>query len=395
MKGLFILAAKRTPFGAFGGSLKDHTSINLAAAATRAVLTKTGIDANAIDSVSFGNVMQWSCDGGMALARFASLDAGLPIHVPAVTLNRLCGSGFESVVYGCREILTGDASLVLCGGSENMSEAPYLVRGQRFGPRLGVENPLEDSLWRSLTDARIKMPMGITAENLAEQYDITRQQCDEFAIRSQQLWKKANDSGAFSDELIPMEIKTKKGKAEMMTVDEHAKPESTLEKLSALRPVFKKDGTVTAANASGICDGAAALIVGSEAAAKQHSLTPLARIVGWDVVGVPQETMGIGPAPAIRNLLKKTGKRLEDIDVFDVNEAFAPQCLAVAKELGLDADLLNINGGAIAMGHPVGASGARITGHLAHLLNRSEKKLAIGAACIGGGQGIAIMLEKC
>ena len=306
---------------------------------------------------------------------------------------RLCGSGFQSIVNGVQDILVGDANVVMTGGSDNMSACPYAVRDIRFGTKLGSDPKLEDMMWASLTDLYCKTPMGVTAENLAEKYNLTREEVDEFAIRSQQTWGAANEKGVFADEIAPVEIKTRKGVVEFKA-DEHPKPQSTVASISKLPTVFKKGGVVTAASASGICDGAASVIVASEAAVKQHGLTPLARIVGYGLAGCEPTIMGIGPVPAIRSLLDKTGLTIDDIAEIEINEAFGAQTLACAKELGIPLEKLNTCGGAIALGHPLGASGARISAHLVHKIRQNDVKYGLGSACIGGGQGIAILFEK-
>lgn len=389
---MFIIAAKRTPFGAYGGLLKDFTATDLAELAARAALSAGKVSPETIDSVIVGNVLQSSSDAAY-LARHVGLRVGIPKETPACTVNRLCGSGFQSIVSGCQEICVKDAEIVLCGGTENMSQAPYCVRNARFGTKLGSDLKLEDSLWSGLTDQHIKLPMAITAENLAVKYNISREDSDKYALQTQQRWKAANDSGHFNNEMVPVEVKTKKGK-QTMEVDEHARPQTTLEQLSKLPPVFKKDGTVTAGNASGVSDGAGAVILASEDAVKKHNFTPLARVVGYFVSGCDPTIMGIGPVPAISGALKKTGQSLKDMDLIEVNEAFAPQYLAVEKNLGLDRSKTNVNGGAIALGHPLGGSGTRITAHLVHELRRRGGKYAIGSACIGGGQGIAVIIEN-
>lgn len=320
------------------------------------------------------------------------LKCGIPKERPALGLNRLCGSGFQAVVSGAHDILLGAAKVSLTGGVDNMSQAPYMARGIRFGTTLGVNPQLEDGLWAGLTDSYCKLPMALTAENLGEQYKISRDEVDNFALRSQQNWKKGLDEGAFKNEIAPVKIKVK-GKEVDFTVDEHPRPQTTIENLKKLPSLFKKDGSVTAGTASGICDGAAAVIVASEEAVKQFNLKPLARLVAYSTVGVPPEIMGIGPVPAIQNVLKVAGLSLSDIDLFEINEAFGVQTLACAKALELDMNKLNLNGGAIALGHPLAASGSRITAHLVHELQRKRLKRAIGSACIGGGQGIALLLE--
>jgi len=308
-------------------------------------------------------------------------------------VNRLCGSGFEAIVSAAHQILLGEANIALAAGTESMSQAPFAVRDARFGIKLGTDVKMEDTLWAGLVDSHVKLPMGITAENLAEKYSISRLESDQFALKTQQRWAAAQKGGRFTAEMAPIELPSKKGKEEM-NVDEGPRPDTTIEALSKLTPVFKKNGTVSAGNASGISDGAAALILANEGAIKEHKLKPLARIVSWASVGVDPAIMGIGPVPAIHLALKRAGLKLNDIDIVEVNEAFAPQCLAVAKELGLDIEKTNVDGGAIALGHPLGASGARIMTHLTHELQRRKGKYAIGSACIGGGQGIAIIIER-
>jgi len=392
-KGIFIVAAKRTPFGTYGGKFVQKSAAELQEAATKAALAAGGIKPELIDSVVFGNVLAITSPDAIFMSRHVSLRCGIPLDRPALTVNRLCGTGFQSVINGAQNILVGDSSIVVTGGVDNMSQAPHAVRNIRFGVGLGAPLQLEDTLWVGLTDTYCKMPMAITAENLAEKYKLTRQEVDEFALRSQQLWKKANDEGRFKEELAPVTVKVKKQDVEV-TVDEHPRPQTTVENLKKLPTLFKKDGTVTAGNASGICDGAGTIILASEEAVKQHGLTPLARLVAYSAVGVEPSIMGIGPVPAIQNVLKVAGKTLNDIDLVEINEAFAPQTLACAKELKVDMEKLNVDGGAIAMGHPLAASGARITAHLTHELRRRKAKLGIGSACIGGGQGIALLLES-
>ncbi|XP_036889996.1 3-ketoacyl-CoA thiolase, mitochondrial [Sturnira hondurensis] len=392
LRGVFVVAGKRTPFGAFGGLLKDFTGTDLTEFAARAALSAGKVSPETVDSVIVGNVIQATSDA-VYLARHVGLRVGVPKEVPALTLNRLCGSGFQALVSGCQEICVKDAEIVLCGGTESMSQAPFYVRNMRFGTKFGSELQLEDSLWASLKDQHIQLSMGLTAENLASQHKISREDCDKYALQSQQRWKAANDAGYFNNEMAPIEVKTRKGK-QTMQVDEHARPQTTLEQLAKLPPVFKKEGTVTAGNSSGICDGAGAIILASEDAVKKHNFTPLARIVGYFVSGCDPTIMGIGPVPAVKGALKKAGLSLKDMDLVEVNEAFASQYLAVQKSLDLDPSKTNVNGGAIALGHPLGASGTRITTHLVHELRRRGGKYAVGSACIGGGQGIAVIIEK-
>ncbi len=390
-KDIWIVAAKRTPFGTLSGALEGVSAIDLAVHASKAALAQSGLAADEIDQTILGNVQQTSPDAIYG-ARHVGLKAGVPIDRPALTVNRLCGSGFQAVVTAAEQILLGDAKAVLAAGSENMSQAPHVVYGLRQAQRFGKPPKMLDSLWEALTDSYAKTPMAMTAEALGEKYGITREAADAFARRSQERWSAAAESGGFADEIAPIEIAVKR-KTVMFDRDEHPRPETTMEALAKLAPVFKENGLVTAGNASGICDGAAALVVVDGAWAKSRGLVPLARIVQWGVAGVDPKIMGIGPAPAIRNALDRAGVAQDDIALFDVNEAFAPQFLAVQKELGLPDDKTNVNGGAIALGHPLGASGARITANLVYTLRRRGAKLGVGAACIGGGQGIAVVLE--
>lgn len=392
-KNIYIVGAKRTPFGAFGGKLMKVSATELCATSSKAALSAGNIDPSIVDSVFVGNVAQTSDDAAY-IARHVQLKSDIPIETPALTVNRLCGSGFQSIVSGVQDILLGDSSVSLCGGSENMSQSPLAVYGHqsRFGVNLGAGMNLQDTLWSALTDKFTNTPMGVTAENLAEKYNITREEADEFAHRSQKTWAEAQKGGHFDAEIAPIDVKGRKG-VETMLVDEHPR-EVSLEKMAKLKPVFKKDGTVTAANASGICDGAGSVVVASEDAVKQHGLKPLARVVSYGIAGVDPSIMGIGPVPAIQLALKHAGLTLDDMDRIEINEAFAPQFIACERELGFDRSKANTNGGAIALGHPLAASGSRIMAHLTHDLIRINKRYAVGAACIGGGQGIAIVIEN-
>jgi acetyl-CoA acetyltransferase family protein len=389
---IWIVGAKRTAFGTFGGTVKDLTATDLAVEAAKAALAQAGCDPALVEQVVFGNVQQTSADS-IYLARHVGLRVGAPIASPALTLNRLCGSGFQAVISGAEQILLGESEVVLTGGTESMSQAPHVIRGARWGLPFGKDTKLGDTIWDALTDSYAGLPMAMTAENLAEQYKINRQECDEYALRSQKAWAAANEAGRFRDEIVPIEVKGKKGVVQFAT-DEHPRPQSTTEGLAKLAPVFKKDGVVTAGNASGISDGAGALLLCSKEAGQRHGWKPLARITQWAVAGCDPRIMGIGPAPAIRRALDRSSHKLGDFDLVEVNEAFAPQYLAVEKELGLDRERTNVDGGAIALGHPLGASGARITTHLVYELRRRGKKLGLGSACIGGGQGIAIVVES-
>jgi len=390
-KDVVFLSGVRTGFGTFGGSLKDLSAIDLGAHASRAALERSRVPAAEIGHTVFGNALQTSADA-IYLARHVGLKAGLPIEVPAVTVNRLCGSGFEAITQGAQLILLGEADAVLAGGAESMSQAPHVVRGARWGLRLGPSAPLEDLLWESLKDPQCGLSMAETAEGLAEKYKLTRKEVDEVALGSQQRAKQAWDACVFQDEVVGITIK-KKGKEIEFRADEHMRPETTLEVLLSLKPYFKKDGLVTAGNASGIADGAAATVIASDEYAKAHGLKPLGRLVAWAVAGVEPKYMGIGPAPAARKALTKAGMKLEQMDLVEVNEAFAPQYLAVERELGLDRAKTNVHGGAIAIGHPLAASGTRITIHLLHALRQQKKRFGLGSACIGGGQGAAVIVE--
>ena len=391
--GVVFLSGVRTGFGAFGGALKDLSATDLGATAARAALARGGIDPAAVGHVVFGNVLQTSADAAY-LARHVGLRAGLPIEVPAVTVNRLCGSGFEAVIQGAHRILLGEADVVLAGGTESMSQAPHVVRGARWGLRLGANPPLADTLLEALRDEACGLAMAETAEKLAECYRIGRSEVDAYAVRSQAAAKAAWASGAMADEVVPVTLKDRKTRQDVAWAqDEHMRPDSTLEGLAKLPPHFKKDGVVTAGNASGISDGAAALVVAGEGYARARGLRPIGRLVGWGVAGVDPSIMGIGPVPASRQALEHAGLSLADMDLVEINEAFAAQYLAVERELGLDRDRTNVDGGAVALGHPLGASGARITAHLLHALRRRGARYGLGAACIGGGQGVAVVVE--
>ena len=385
------MSAKRTPFGTFNGALKKLTATDLGVIASKAAIEESGVAATDIDHVYFGNVLQ-TAKHAIYLARHVGLRSGLPIGSPAVTLNRLCGSGFESITAGAREIMTGGADIVLVGGSESMSQAPHVIRGGRDGFVFGRSPELEDTLWSCLTDTYTGMPMAITAENLSEKYEIAREACDAYAVESQQRWAAADKAGYFDAEMAPVTITSRRGD-KVIDRDEHPRADSTIEGMAKLRPVFKKDGVVTAGNASGICDGGAALVIANEDVAEEKGLTPIGRLVSWGVSGCDPEIMGIGPVPAAKQALQKANLTIADMDLIEVNEAFAPQYLAVEKALELPRAKTNVNGGAIALGHPLAASGARITTHLLHELKRRGARYALGSACIGGGQGIAVVVE--
>jgi len=389
-KQVFILGGARTPMTTHVGALKDFSAIELGAIASKAALERSGVEAGWVDHVVFGNVQQSSVDAHYG-ARHVGLKAGLPIEVPALTVNRLCGSGIQAVISGAQHIQLDEAGFVLAGGMENMSQVPHIIRGLRGGLKLG-QGKLEDWLWEGLNDPYAGCSMAITAENCAVQYGITRQQADEYALRSQQLAHKAWTSGAMKEEVIPVEIKTRKG-VTLVEQDDHMRPDTTLDILAKLPTVFKKDGVVTAGNASGIVDGAAAIVIAGEDAVTARGAKPIGRIVSWATVGVEPTMMGMGPVPAIRKALERARLSLADLDLIEINEAFAPQYLACEKELGLDRNKVNVNGGAIAIGHPLGASGARLVLTLLLELRRRGKKYGVASACIGGGQGIAMIVE--
>lgn len=392
MENIVVVAGQRTPFGSFGGSLKDLSATDLSVIASQATLLQAGVAASEVDHVVIGNVVQSSADAAY-LARHVGLKVGASVSTPAVTINRLCGSGFQAWVQAVQMIQTGEATCVLAGGTEQMTQIPYVLRNVRFGGIRMGNGQLEDYMTSALTDSYAGIPMAITAENLGEKYGITRAQVDQYSMQSQQRFDQALKAGKFAQEMTAVKVETKKGLLEI-TKDEHPKPEVTLEKISAMKPLFKKDGLVTAATASGVVDGAASSLLMSESKAKQLGVKPLARIVAYASVGCQPEIMGIGPAAAARKALQKAGLQLSQMDLVEVNEAFAAQYLAVEKELQLDPAKTNVNGGAIAVGHPLGASGARIMNHLVYELHRRSARYALGSACIGGGQGIAVIIER-
>jgi len=387
---VFILGGARTPMAEYAGKLKDVSALELGAIASRAAMARTGVKPEQIDHVVFGNVLQTSSDAVYG-ARHVGLKAGLPIEVPALTVNRLCGSGIQAAVNGAHLLLLAEADIVLTGGMENMTQAPHVIRGLRSGLKLG-QGQLEDTLWSALLDTHCGCTMAGTAENCAAKYGISREEQDKYAIRSQQLAAKAWSEGRFKEEVVPVELKSRKG-VEVFAQDDHLRPDTTMEGLAKLPPAFGKNGCVTAGNASGIVDGGAALILASGNAVKSHALKPLAKLTHWAYVGVEPTLMGMGPAPATRKVLDKAGLSLKDVDLIEVNEAFAAQYLAVEKELGLDRERVNVNGGAIALGHPLGMTGTRLLLTLTLELRRRGLKRGLATACIGGGQGIAALVE--
>ena len=390
-KDVFILGGKRTPMGEYVGALKDVSAIELGAVAARGALKASNVNPDQIDHTVIGNALQTSGDAIYG-ARHVALKAGVPFDRPALTVNRLCGSGIQSIISGSHMIQLGEARTCLVGGMESMSQAPHVIRGARSGFALG-QGKLEDSLMVALLDTYCNTPMAGTAENLARKFEISREEQDAYALRSQQEAKRALDAGYLAEEIIPVEVPSRKG-VKVVDHDDHMRPETTLEGLAKLKPAFAKDGFVTAGNASGIVDGAAALVIADEEFVKQNDLVPSGRIVAWAYAGVEPEIMGIGPVPATRSVLKKANLSLNDIDLVEVNEAFAAQYLAVEKDLGLDRPKTNVNGGAIALGHPLGATGTRLVLTVLNELRRRKGRYGLATACIGGGQGIAMIVER-
>jgi acetyl-CoA acetyltransferase family protein len=387
---IFILGGARTPMADYAGKLKDVSALELGAIAARAAMQRAKVPPSIVEHVVFGNVLQTSSDAVYG-ARHIALKAGVPIEVPALTVNRLCGSGIQAAISGGQLIQLGEAEVVLTGGTESMSQAPHVIRGLRSGLRLG-QGQLEDTLWSALLDTHCGCTMAGTAENCAAKYGISREEQDRYALRSQQLAAAAWKAGRFDDEVVPVEITSRKG-VDVFAHDDHLRPDSTLEGLAKLPAAFSKNGCVTAGNASGIVDGGAALLLASDAAVKRHGLKPIAKLTQWAVVGVEPTLMGMGPAPATRLVLRRAGLTLKDIDLVEVNEAFAAQYLAVEKDLGLDRERVNVNGGAIALGHPLGMTGTRLLLTLTLELRRRGLERGLATACIGGGQGIAAIVE--
>jgi acetyl-CoA acyltransferase 2 len=387
---IWFLSAKRTPFGTFGGSLKELSPTDLGVESAKAAIAQAKIAPDDIQHVVYGNVIHSSADA-IYLPRHVGLRSGVPVPAPALGVNRLCGSGFQAFVTAAELMLTEQAQAVLAGGTESMSQAPHVIRGARWGIPLG-KGQLEDSLWSALTDSYSQTPMAITAENLAVKYKISQEQVDEYSLLSQKRFAAAQESGRFKAEISPVEIKSRKGTS-LFERDEHNRPDTTAEGLKKLPKVFKKDGVVHAGAASGICDGAGSAVMATRSWAQKKGLAPIGRLLNWATAGCDPSIMGIGPAPAIRMLLERASIQLAEADLIEVNEAFAPQYLAVEKELGLPREKTNVDGGAIAVGHPLAASGARITMHLLYELKRRGARYGIGAACIGGGQGIAVLVE--
>ena len=392
MKEVFIVDGVRTAIGSFGGSLADFSSVELGKVVTKAVMERAKVNPADIDEVLMGSIYQAGL--GQGVARQVAIGAGIPVEKTAVTLNMLCGSGMRTVANAAQSIMCGDAEMIIAGGTESMSNAPYLLKKARYGYKMGhgelTDSLIGDGLW----DVFNNYHMGMTAENLVTKYNLTREEQDKFAAESQNKAEKALKEGRFADEIAPVAIPQRKGDPIMFAKDEYPKAGVTAEGLAKLRPAFKKDGSVTAANASGINDGAAALLIASADAVKKHNLKPMAKIVSYAWAGVDPSIMGIGPAEAVRKALKKAGWELGDVELIEANEAFAAQSLSVAKELGFNKDIVNVNGGAIALGHPVGASGARILVTLLHEMKKRNVKKGLATLCIGGGMGIAICVER-
>jgi len=392
MQDVYIIDGARTPVGLLQGSLSNVSAIELGIIASKGAIERSRVDPNLIDQIVMGNVIQSSKDA-VYLPRHIGLKVGIPIETPALVVNRLCGSGFQAIVTAAEMLLLGDGQIALAGGAENMTQAPHVLRGARSGYKFGQAPQLEDSLWEALIDTYTGCGMAITAENLAEKYGLTRQEVDAYALRSQQAARRAEQAGWLASEIVPVTIKDRKGNPVEFKQDEGIR-DTSMESLAKLPARFRKGGVVTPGNASGINDAGACVIVATADAVQQHHLKPMARLVSWGVAGVPPEIMGIGPAPAIRQALKRADLTLEQMDRIEVNEAFSAQYLAVEKELGLNRDKINVNGGAISLGHPLAATGARITISLIYELRRHHLKYGIGSACIGGGQGIAVVIEN-
>ena len=391
MDDVVIIDGARTAFGALNGGLKGVTATELGIAAAGEALKRSRVEPQAIDHVIFGNVVQ-TCKDAPYLARHIGLSLGVPIDVPGLIVNRLCASGLEAIVIGAQQLLLGESTMVLVGGTENMTQCPHLLRGSRDGFRLG-NTELEDYVLVALTDQWNGLIMGLTAEKLAEMYHISRSEQDEFACRSHSLAAEARENGRFAEEIVGVKTRDRKGQPLVMDRDEHIRADASPESLGQLPPVFRKDGTVTAGNACGINDGAAALVVTTAAKATDMGLRSLGKLISWASVGVEPDIMGIGPVEASRKALKRAGLRLQDMELIELNEAFAAQYLACERELGLDRDRVNVNGGAIALGHPVGASGTRLTLTLLYEMRKRGLRYGLATLCVGGGMGIAAVFE--
>ncbi|HFI0083306.1 TPA: acetyl-CoA C-acetyltransferase [Streptococcus suis] len=392
MREAVIVAAVRTPIGSYGGSLKDISAVDLGVTAVKGALEKINLDPTLVDEVIFGNVL--GAGLGQNVARQVSIKSGLPVTTPSFTINKVCGSGLKTISLAAQAILLGDADVVIAGGTENMSQAPYVIQNQRWGSRMGDSKVIDTMLKDGLTDAFEPMHMGITAENVAAKYNITREDQDSFAVRSQEKAVAAIKAGKFKDEIVPVLIPQRKGDPLVFDTDEYPRENASMEGMAKLRPAFKKDGTVTAGNASGINDGAAAIIMMSSEKAAQLGLPVLATIKSYASAGLDPTIMGCGPIYASRKALDKAGLSISDLDLVEANEAFASQACAVNRELGLNPDIVNVNGGAIALGHPIGASGARIFVTLLHEMQKRDAKCGLATLCIGGGMGIAVIVSR-
>lgn len=392
MEQVYIIGACRTAIGSFGGKLNGIPAVKMGEAVIKEALNRANISPDLVDEVIFGNVLQAGL--GQNPARQAAIGAGIPIEAPAITVNKVCGSGLVSVNLAARAIKTGDADCVVAGGMENMSNAPYILKGQRWGSRMGNSEVVDEMIFDGLWEIFNNYHMGMTAENVAEKYGITREEQDELTLISQAKAAAARSNGRFKEEIVPLYIPQKKGEPLVFDEDEYIKPDTNLEKLSKLKPAFKKDGTVTAGNASGINDGAAAIIIASGKFVKEHNIKPLASIVSYASKGVPPEIMGMGPVPTVKSALQKAGLTVNDMGLMEVNEAFASQALAVGRELLLDAKKVNVNGGAIALGHPIGASGARILVTLLYEMMKRKETYGLATLCIGGGMGEATIIKR-
>lgn len=392
MKEVYIVSACRTAVGSFGGSLKDVPAVKLGATVIKEAIKRADINVEDVNEVLMGNVLQGGL--GQNPARQAAIYAGIPVETSSMTINKVCGSGLRAVSLAAQIIKAGDAECIVAGGMENMSIAPYVMRSARWGSRMGNTEMVDIMVNDGLTDAFEGIHMGVTAENVAEKYNITREEQDEFSYKSQLKANNAILNGKFKDEIVPVLVPQRKGEAVSFEVDEFPRAGTTVEKLSKLKAAFKKDGTVTAGNASGINDGASALVIASKEFVEKHNLKPIAKIVSYSSKGVEPNVMGLGPIPTIKHAIEKAGIKLEDIDLFESNEAFAAQSLAVVKELKLSLDKVNVNGGAVALGHPVGASGARILTTLLYELKSRNEKYGLAALCIGGGMGTAVVVER-
>jgi acetyl-CoA C-acetyltransferase len=392
MKEVVIVSAVRTAIGTYGGSFKDVSAVDLGSTVAKEAINRAGIKPENVDEVIFGNVLQAGL--GQNVARQVSVAAGIPIEVPSYTVNKVCGSGLKTVALAAQAIRAEEADIVLVGGTENMSQAPYLLKTARWGQRMGdgimEDYMVKDGLWDVFNDYH----MGITAENIAEKWNLSREEQDEFALNSQLRAEEAIKSGRFKDEIVPVEVPQRKGEPLIVDTDEYPRFGSTIEGMAKLRPAFKKDGTVTAGNASGINDGAAALVIMSKEKAEELGIKPLATIRSYASAGVDPSIMGTGPIPATKKALEKANMSVEDLDLIEANEAFAAQSLSVVRELGLDSEITNVNGGAIALGHPIGASGARILTTLLYEMEKRDAKNGLATLCIGGGQGISMIVSR-